>query len=287
MEILVREFKRAQKAYDGKNDPLDVLGTLSADALCLLRKAAGSRLPTSSAGGKQYWIYRAEKGLLSRPYLPALFVADPNDFQSAWVRLLAACNPITHRVELPADEVNRTVYTAAMSFCLCFDLWKPKSRKSPGTQFEMLLGCILSRLLPSHTRSKHVPLPGEEESVATDIVLTAPSGDRALVFPAKITTRERIVQPFAHQRILDSVFGEGRYRSLIVCVSEMQRDEEHGANEVCVPGTIRLFQKHLAAVTGLYYLDPPHRYLRADLTSVVRVASVGELLALELAALVA
>lgn len=284
MDSLVREFEHAKKAYDRKRDPSDVVGKLSKVALTVLGQASTSLLPTVSAGGKRYSIYRAGKSL-SRPFLSELFIADPDEFESEWVQLLAACRPQTHRIELPSKDVNRIVYTAATSFCLCFDLWKPKSRKSPGTQFEILLGSLLSRLLPTHVRSKHVSLPQEAESVATDIVMADPVENRALVFPAKITTRERIVQPFAHQRILDSVFGEGRYRSVIVCVSEMQRDGERGANEVCVPGTIRLFQKHLAAVAGIYYLDPPHRYLQPDLTSVVRVGSVGELLTTDLAAL--
>jgi hypothetical protein len=66
----------------------------------------------------------------------------------------------------------------------------------------------------------------------------------------------------------------------------MQRDEEEGANEICVPGTIRLFQRHLAAITGIYYLDPPVRYLKEDLTKVLRVGSLGEFLTADLAALI-
>lgn len=65
----------------------------------------------------------------------------------------------------------------------------------------------------------------------------------------------------------------------------MQRDEENGANEICVPGTIRLFQKHLAQLTGIYYLDPPARYLDPDVTSVVRVDYLGVFFAQDLSLL--
>lgn len=109
---------------------------------------------------------------------------------------------------------------------------------------------------------------------------------RGLVVPAKITTRERIVQPFAHQRILDSAFGVGHYRSALACVSEMQRDEEVGANEICVPGTIRLYQEYLAPLSGIYYLDPPVRYLQSDVTSIIEVSSLGHFFSERIAALV-
>ena len=106
------------------------------------------------------------------------------------------------------------------------------------------------------------------------------------MIPAKITTRERIVQPFAHQRILDSVFGAHHYNSILTCVSETQRHGPNGVKEICVPGTIRLFQKHLAVMAGIYYLDPPSRYLAKDVTSVIKVATVGELIHSDLAKLI-
>jgi hypothetical protein len=270
-------FKKTKEKYDQGFAPLDRLSDLTRHALGLLAKAEPVKLPSLSAGKKQYWVLKAGQSL-SRPFLPPLLIRKEADFESAWTRLEEALDGGSRRINLDAEEVNSTLYTVVMAFCLCYDLWKPKSRKTPGTQFEVVLGSLLKHLLPKHTRTKHVPLPGEDESVSTDIVMTGNAKEGALVFPAKITTRERIVQPFAHQRILQSVFGEGVYRSVLVCVSEMQRDEESGANEICVPGTIRLFQRHLATLSGIYYLDPPVRYLQKDLTSVVTVASIGQLL---------
>ncbi|WP_425992189.1 hypothetical protein, partial [Brevundimonas sp. TWP2-3-2] len=99
----------------------------------------------------------------------------------------------------------------------------------------------------------------------------------SIVVPLKITTRERIVQPFAHQRILDGRFGAGRYRSMILCVSETQLDAKTSTvKQICVPGTIKLFQRYLASVEGLYYADPPARYLHKDVTSVITVGTVGD-----------
>jgi hypothetical protein len=139
-----------------------------------------------------------------------------------------------------------------------------------------LLGSILSAFLPQHKRGKFISLPEFGEKVSTDIVLD--DGVLGIVFPAKITTRERIVQPYAHQRILDSVFGDARYKSVLLCVSETQRDDKkQGVNNICVPGTIKLFQAHLSKLSGLYYLDPPVRYLQDDILSLVPVGDFGKL----------
>jgi hypothetical protein len=121
-------------------------------------------------------------------------------------------------------------------------------------------------------------LAADMSSVATDIVFEYCG--KGVVIPAKITTRERIVQPFAHQKILDGVFGVGRYISLLICVSETQRSDKDGrVNEICVPGTITLFQKHLAQLNGIYYLDPPQRYLALNAKNIVSVQSLGFLFA--------
>ena len=169
-----------------------------------------------------------------------------------------------------------------MWFSICYDLWRPGSRKTPGTFFEILVGSLVQAVTPRLTRRAHVPLLEPGESVSTDIVFLEPGERGGLAIPVKITTRERIVQPFAHQRILDAVFGEGRFRSILVCVSEMQRQRDTGANAICVPGTIRQFQRYLAPLAGLYYLDPPARYLRDDVTGLIPVGTLGDLLAHDL-----
>jgi hypothetical protein len=145
------------------------------------------------------------------------------------------------------------------------------------------MGSLLGRLLPEHKRTKEAHLLEEDESVSTDILFARMDKSKTLVIPAKITTRERIVQVFAHQRILDSVHGAGNYVSILVSASETQRDgKKNRANMICVPGTIKLFQKHLAAIGGMYYIDPPGRYLAADMTAILPVNTIGYLLTKEL-----
>jgi len=62
-----------------------------------------------------------------------------------------------------------------------------------------------------------------------------------------------------------------------MCVSETQRDDKsQSVKEICVPGTIRLFQAHLASLNSIYYLDPPLRYLEPDITNLLMVSDHGQ-----------
>lgn len=204
------------------------------------------------------------------------------------------------------DRANKVIYTAVMSIACCYDLWQRGSRKTPGTFFEILMAAVLKELFSEFYFSKHIPLTefledvdlgeitgddseggsandaeensGESaSSLSTDLVINNVKTGKGLVIPLKITTRERIVQPFAHQRILDSAFGIGRFTSYVVCISETQQDAKNlKVNQVCVPGTVKLFQKYLAPIGGLYYCDVPQRYNTYDMQRVIPIKTVGD-----------
>jgi hypothetical protein len=284
LQTLSAALTAAKRTYDHGGNPLDEIRAIAVLSLNLLESKA-TRRSQPSANGKRYEVYHAGQER-SRPVLPGLFHTNVEEFQRCWDQMISGIRSPENSIALSgmtqsstaALFVNRCIYTAVMAFASCYDLWKPKSRKTPGTFFELVLGGILSKLLPEHSRSKYIPLPGNEESVSTDIVFTS-ANRHNLVFAAKITTRERIVQPFAHQRILDSVFGEDVYRSLILCISETQRDDDGDCvNDICVPGTVKLFQRHLASIDYLCYADPPARYLAADVAEVISVKTIGWLL---------
>ena len=267
----------AKRRYDAGQCPTDLVGQAAAYAIAKLGSTAKAQ-PQAKKYGKDYWVFKSGR-VLSRPYLPSLFIDDPTEFSKRWAAIEKAIDPKKHTIGKLYREVDSVLYSAITAYSVCFDLWNASARKTPGTFFEILFGSLTGRILPEYERTKFIAIPNQIESVSTDIVFKARKNrDRGLVFPVKITTRERIVQPFAHQRILDSVFGAGAYRSVLICASELQRDKEEDINEICVPGTIRLFQAHLAPLTGIYYLDPPSRYLQTDITEMVPVGSVGQLL---------
>ncbi|KAF5032904.1 hypothetical protein DSECCO2_612320 [anaerobic digester metagenome] len=280
METIEKLFKQVKSAYDQDQNPID--GVADVVATCIDKLNESNKRLQSKANDKEYWVFY-EGGNISRPYLPGMLVLDKQTFSLAWTSMVKSINPGTGLIDMDTESVNKTIYTGIMSFALVYDLWKPTSRKTPGTFFEVILGSIMSAMLPGHTKTKHIILPGQVENVSTDIVFQPKDGGSSIVIPAKITTRERIVQPFAHQRILDSVFGEGKYKSILVCVSETQRNEDSGVNDICVPGTVRLFQSHLAKMYGIYYLDPPSRYLKEDIIEVIKVGSLAEFLTKDIA----
>ena len=256
------------------------------------------------AGSPQvaYNVFSGDR-IVSRPIRSDIFILGLREFVKHYnylIRLLGSGPSGWSEREITI--ANRTVYSAVMSVACCYDIWLPGSRKTPGTFFEILMASLVKHMLPDAVFSKHVPLAAlfhspqlieqatanaeadlEAEntedgrsSVATDLVIGIPQRRGGVVVPLKITTRERIVQPFAHQRILDAASGPGTYKSLLVCMSETQLDKKsRSVKQVCVPGTVKLFQLYLSSLSGLYYCDIPQRYAAEDMKRIIPVRSVG------------
>lgn len=270
-----------KKSYDAGGSPLNQI--LGLATLCIERLNRVDRVVYQHGGGKSYFAFTDGREL-SRPVRSDLYLDNPDDLVRAWNEMLKAINPDQMKCQLHDSQINSILYTAVISFAASFDIWKKSSRKTPGTHFEVILGSLVSQLLPDFVRTKFIRIPGQSESVSTDIVFGTDKG--GIVIPAKITTRERIVQPFAHQRILDSVFPIGSYQSVLLCVSETQRDSKtEYVKDICVPGTIRLFQAHLAKLNAIYYLDPPARYMKKDITDLLKVSDYGQFFREDLAVL--
>lgn len=283
MEIIHGWLGEAKGRYDAN-------GQVRTDILRITSRCIEklSSIPTRvqrTRAGREYNVYVLGRNS-SRPCAAELYINSIESFVEQFSTITSSINGVQNKITASDDMVTRVIYTAIMSFAICYDIWKPGSRKTPGTYFEVLLGSILSDLLPGYVRKKHVLIPNQIENVSTDIVFEPIAAGPKLVIPAKITTRERIVQAYAHQRILDAVFGEGAYKSILMCVSETQRDEAHGVNDICVPGTIRLFQSHLAKLHGIFYIDPPERYLQPDITGIVSVGTISSFLTTKLAQLI-
>ena len=298
LDDLMKEYRAAKKRYDAYNPAIE--GCLDVATTCLKLLCDNSDLryfgDFSKVDPIQYHVAEGNNRL-SRPFRPELFIADVDDFSEQASEFAKRLAPDE---DYDADLFDRVVYTAVSSFSLCIDLWRHKSRKTPGTFFEVFIGSAAIAAFPNYESSKHVPIVDEDlgddvdamtetdevdgdatefsgNSVSTDLVITNPANNRGAVIPLKITTRERIVQPFAHQRILDSAY-PGKFASFISCISETQRDDNGTTvKQVCVPGTVALFQKHLASVNGLYYCDVPRRYAQDDLAQIIAVKPFSQL----------
>lgn len=326
MQEIQNQFGIVCKLYNSEKPHADEAIKLVRLCLTKLHRDASVETGWDCVVAKQqvvnYGVWRPvdtfHQGAVSRPWLTRLLpsTSDHDKVERLALEILRSRQPLNTRA---TAEVTDYIYIAVMSLACCYDLWKPGSRKTPGTFFEVFMAALLRMHFARHRISKHVNLgtllrangptadlaaveaewEAEKEekdtlvpdatdtkaSLSTDLVITSDVNGRSAILPLKITTRERIVQPFAHQRILEAA-DPGQHRSFICCISETQLDKKTRNNstigsvkQVCVPGTIKLFQRFLAPVEGLYYCDTPIRYSRADLTSHVPVKKLGEVFA--------
>jgi hypothetical protein len=210
------------------------------------------------------------------------------ELREVWGRLAAQ---VKERVlTMTAAQANSAIYTHVMSFCCLIDLVARASRKTPGTLFELTMGMLLSEL-SGRRRGKQVRVEGERYTVPTDLVLFSDDEPLAahLVVASKISTRERVVQAYAQQRILEEIY-PGQYKSILVAANEMNMQGTGAIHETCVPNQIGLFQKYLAQLAGIYYLDPPRGYVEAPFNKPtfshpLPVRTIGDLLVTDLAKL--
>lgn len=95
----------------------------------------------------------------------------------------------------------------------------------------------------------------------------------------KMSTRERVVQAWAHQRLLDAAYGEGADKGILVVSSETKMDSRSlEVVEICVPDQWLAYQSLLAKIDRIYYFDVPARYeaLTDRYPEVIQIRQFGE-----------
>lgn len=219
-------------------------------------------LPLKSlVDGKRYFAFRHKdtKARMSRPVNEDLYIVDAQDLSQQLEKLKA--NPAMDW--LPADECNRFLYTVAMAFCAFNDVTSDQDKKTPGTYFELLVGHLLALTFGVQPRKRVEVLTVEDEraTLPTDFIFDL--GPRQLKFhvPVKISTRERVVQVWAHQRVLNGVYGEGRFKGVLVALAETKLDlQKMEVVEICLPDQWAVYQRFVARMDRIYYLDLPAKY---------------------------
>jgi len=69
------------------------------------------------------------------------------------------------------------------------------------------------------------------------------------------------VQVWAHQRVLDGVYGVGRFRGVLVVGTETKAGTESlRVTEICLPDQWSVYQMFISQLRRVYYLDVPSRY---------------------------
>jgi hypothetical protein len=154
------------------------------------------------------------------------------------------------------------LYTAVMSYFAASDLLNTDDRKTPGTIFEIIVAHIEAAKLGT-VPVKHTTTPTMDGPVTipTDYIFDLGRTKPRVHLPIKASTRERAVQAWAHQRLLDGMHGDGRFRGLLVCFAETNKQKDKSVVEVCVPEQWLAYQRFIARLHRIYYFDPPAKYL--------------------------
>ncbi len=223
----------------------------------------------SKVEGKKYLAFSTETKR-SRAFTPALFDAGVNKDElthKCAVDLLWESINENNISSLSAHDITCAVYAIAISFCCSIDLLKSSDQKTPGTYFEMLIGHLLSKHLHLNPRNQMDVLSlGTRTTLPTDFIFDLGPEKAKYHVPVKTSTRERVVQVWAHQRVLDGVYGTGRFLGLLMCLSETKVDSKKlEVTEICLPDQWRLYQLFISQLKRVYYLDIPDKYKELNL----------------------
>ena len=216
----------------------------------------------SKVQGKEYLSFVSKDNRLSRPLNKALYVIDENESDKIVDSFMTNTYATLERIELV-----RLLYTIGMTFPCFIDVTKKGDRKTPGSYFEYFVGHIIAKRFGANPRKQlEIPVASEgPQKLPTDLIFDKPSESYGLHIPIKSTTRERVIQVWAHQRILDGVFGVERYKGILVVGSETKLNSRtKEVEEICLPLQWKIYQLHIAKLTRIYYLDPPAKYVKLN-----------------------
>ena len=214
---------------------------------------------TSHVAGKEYFFFKkttSTKTRTSRGINRALFIADIDEVVDTLSHVISR--------DIPADpiELHQALYTAAISFPAANDVTKDRDQKSPGTFFENFVGHLAASTFGVRpTTTVIAPTLDLEISLPTDLIFDLGPGKSRIHLPVKISTRERVIQVWAHQRVLDGMHGVNRFRGLLVALAETNRQmATNSISEVCLPNQWTAYQMYIAQLHRVYYLDVPGPY---------------------------
>jgi hypothetical protein len=141
------------------------------------------------------------------------------------------------------------------------ELFDRQNKKGPATFFECLIGHIFASELKTNPEKKAVlNVEGQNVRLTMDFLFHS-ENRRKVHLSVKMSTRERVVQAWAHQHILNSAFGIGSYLGIMVLFSETKLDSQsREVIEICVPDQWLIYQTLLAKIDRIYYFDCPSRY---------------------------
>ncbi len=220
-----------------------------------------NRVPLiSKVVGKEYFSFIKDLKT-SRPVRVDLFSEDSREIDTFFKALKLDQFHSVYRA-----TIERAVYTIAISFCAIIDLEKNGDQKTPGTFFEYFIGHCYSKKLKVTPRTRIEALNLDKKTtLPTDFIFDLGIEKPKFHLPIKTSTRERVIQVWAHQRVLDGVYGVGRFWGTLVCLSETKKDNKKSeVVEICLPLQWQLYQMFIAQMKRVYYLDLPEPYMKLN-----------------------
>jgi len=207
-----------------------------------------SRVP-----GKRYVTYKKDN-IVARPANARLFVRSPSTIAKLWKQWLAN--------RIAPTDFEKLSYTLALSPCLAMELFDRQNKKGPATYFECYIGHLFAKVLGVNpTTQVRLPVKGRNVRMTMDFLFDIGQGYKKIHLPVKMSTRERVVQAWAHQHLLNAAYGDGTYRGVMVLFSETKLDSRsREVVEICVPDQWLAYQSLLAQMDRVYYFDIPQRY---------------------------
>ncbi len=216
----------------------------------LLNKCEQTEL-VSCVPGKNYYTFK-NKEVIARPANKEFFLASPDTVFQLWEKWQAQT--------IAAAEFGRLTYTVALAPCLAMEIFDRQNKKGPATFFECYVGHLFARSVGVNpTKRARLSVHGQDVLMTMDFLID--TGGKKVHLPVKMSSRERVVQAWAHQRLLDEAYGSCAYQGIMVLFSETKLDlKSRKVVEICVPDQWLVYQSLLARMNRIYYFDVPVRY---------------------------
>jgi len=166
-----------------------------------------------------------------------------------------------------SQSINKILYTMAISFCASVDLIKDGDQKTPGTFYECFIAYFFSwRVGVEPVKSIQIlNLDGQDTRLPTDLIFNLGTQLHKFHVPGKTSTRERSIMLWAHQKVIDGVYGVGRFMGTPVLLAETKVDKsKKEVVEICLPDQWRVYQLYIAKLSRIYYLDVPASYKKLN-----------------------
>ncbi|MFC1799299.1 hypothetical protein ACFL2Z_00090 [Candidatus Eisenbacteria bacterium] len=263
--------KRACKADLTSREAGDAIVNLATLSLRFLEAQATLIDLVSRVPGKEYVTYK-RNSVVARPANKRFFLRNEREVLALWESW--------RNQDIEPTKLAEVSYTVALGPCLAMELLDRGNKKGPATYFEYLIGHIVARALRSNPKKRAVlPIRGRSVQMTMDFLFDMGSGRPGIHMPVKMSTRERVVQAWSHQRLLDSAYGDGTYKGIMVLFSETKLNSRSlEVVEICVPDQWLAYQSLLATLDRIYYFDVPERYrvLTETFPDLIQIRQIGE-----------